>query len=236
MGIPSDVSASASGNVSVARGSEVRCDHRRRAVCGLADRHAAGATGVQGAARRPSRLPERYYSTHILSPHGTDILARGVSSTRSAATGTAICRHMTFDVGPFALRGAIPDANDGSAILPERTGLDSLLLRAAAEAGVEVREGFTVDDLLVTGDTVLGIRGHGRDKRTVEEHSRMVIGADGANSFVARAVRERRTTCARSQPVATTRISAASGKTISSCTSGTTTRSVARQPTMVSTS
>ena len=44
----------------------------------------------------------------------------------------------------------------------------------------------------------------------------------------------RSTTFARLRPVATTRTSAASDKTISSCTSGTTTPSVARRPTMVS--
>jgi 2-polyprenyl-6-methoxyphenol hydroxylase-like FAD-dependent oxidoreductase len=136
-------------------------------------------------------FPSDTISTHILWPHGTEILARWGLLDALAATGAPpICRHMTFDVGPFALRGAIPDANDGmGGFCPRRTVLDSLLLRAAPEAGVEVREGFTVDDLLVTGDTVLGIRGHGRDGRPVEEHSRMVIGADGVNSFVARAVR-----------------------------------------------
>ena len=69
---------------------------------------------------------------------------------------------MTFDVGPFALRGTIPDANDGmGGFCPRRTVLDSLLVNAAAECGVEVREAFTVDELLLAGDTVVGIRGHG---------------------------------------------------------------------------
>ena len=44
-------------------------------------------------------------------------------------------------------------------------------------------------DAIFVGARCAGIRGHGRDGRPVEEHSRMVIGADGANSFVARAVR-----------------------------------------------
>ena len=62
-------------------------------------------------------------------------------------------------------------------------------MNAAAEAGVDVREGFTVDELLLTDDTVVGVRGHGRDARPVEERARVVIGADGVNSFVARSVR-----------------------------------------------
>jgi 2-polyprenyl-6-methoxyphenol hydroxylase-like FAD-dependent oxidoreductase len=96
---------------------------------------------------------------------------------------------MTFDVGPFALRGGIPDANDGrGGFCPRRTVLDSLLVNAAAEAGVEVREGFSVDELVVAGDCVVGVRGHGKDAKGVEERARIVIGADGVNSFVARAV------------------------------------------------
>ena len=136
-------------------------------------------------------FPSDTISTHILWPHGAEILARwGLLGTLAATGAPPICRHMTFDVGPFALRGAIPDANDGmGGFCPRRTVLDSLLANAAAEAGVEVREGFTVDELLVTDDTVVGVRGHGRDGGPVEEHARMVIGADGVNSFVARAVR-----------------------------------------------
>ena len=97
---------------------------------------------------------------------------------------------MTFDVGPFALRGTIPDANEGmGGFCPRRTVLDSLLVKAAAECGVEVRESFTVDELLMTGDTVVGVRGHGKGGTAVEERARVIIGADGVNSFVARAVR-----------------------------------------------
>ncbi len=137
-------------------------------------------------------FPSDTISTHILWPHGAEILARWGLLGMLAATGAPpICRQMTFDVGPFALRGGIPDANDGmGGFCPRRAVLDTLLLHAAAEAGVDVREGFTVDELLVAdGDTIVGVRGHGRDGATIEERARMVIGADGVNSFVARAVR-----------------------------------------------
>ena len=136
-------------------------------------------------------FPSDTISTHILWPHGSEILARWGLLPRLAATGLPpICRRMTFDVGPFALRGTIPDANDGlGGFCPRRTVLDHILLNAAAEAGVEVREGFAVDELLVTGDAVVGIRGHERAGDPIEERTRIVIGADGVNSFVARAVR-----------------------------------------------
>ena len=136
-------------------------------------------------------FPSDTISTHILWPHGAEILRRWGLLQRLAATGVPpICRRMTFDVGPFALRGTIPDANDGmGGFCPRRTVLDALLVNAAAESGADVREGFTVDELLVTDDTVIGIRGRAKGGKPVEERARIVIGADGVNSFVARAVR-----------------------------------------------
>lgn len=63
------------------------------------------------------------------------------------------------------------------------------LVEAAAAAGAEVRQGFTVDEVVIEGERVTGIRGHGADGRSVTEHARIVIGADGMRSLVARAVR-----------------------------------------------
>jgi len=135
-------------------------------------------------------FPSDTISTHILWPHGAEILRRWGLLDRLAATAVPpICRHMKFDVGPFALCGTIPDANDGAGgFCPRRTILDSLLVNAAAEAGADVRESFTVDELLMTDGTVVGIRGRAMGV-PVEERARVVIGADGVNSIVARAVR-----------------------------------------------
>jgi flavin-dependent dehydrogenase len=72
---------------------------------------------------------------------------------------------------------------------PRRTVLDAILVEAAARAGAEVRERFTVDEVVIEDDAVVGIRGHGPDGKTVFEPSRVVVGADGRNSLVAKAVR-----------------------------------------------
>jgi flavin-dependent dehydrogenase len=159
----------------------------------------AGASTAMLLARRGLRVllvdratfPSDTISTHIIWPHGAEILARWGLLPRLRATGAPpICRPMTFDVGPFALRGTVPDANEGrGGFCPRRTVLDHLLVSAAEEAGVEVRQGFTVDDLIVSGDAVGGIRGRAKSGPPVEERARIVIGADGVNSFVARAVR-----------------------------------------------
>jgi 2-polyprenyl-6-methoxyphenol hydroxylase-like FAD-dependent oxidoreductase len=159
----------------------------------------AGAPTAMLLARRGFKVllvdkatfPSDTISTHILWPHGAEILGRWGLVQRLAATGVPpICRWMTFDVGPFALCGTIPDANDGrGGFCPRRTVLDSLLVHAAAEAGAEVREGFAVDEVLIADDTVIGIRGHAKRGQLIEARARIVIGADGVNSFVARAVR-----------------------------------------------
>jgi 2-polyprenyl-6-methoxyphenol hydroxylase-like FAD-dependent oxidoreductase len=135
-------------------------------------------------------FPSDTISTHILWPHGAEILGRWGLLEQLAATGAPpICRSMTFDVGPFALRGTVPDANDGrGGFCPRRTVLDRLLVNAAVESAAEIREGFTVDELLFGDETVRGIRGRSRGGRPVDERARIVIGADGVNSCVAGAV------------------------------------------------
>lgn len=72
---------------------------------------------------------------------------------------------------------------------PRRTYLDKILVDAAREAGTEVREGYSVLELLRDGDgSVTGIRGRGRDGVSASEEARVIIGADGRNSIVARTV------------------------------------------------
>ena len=159
----------------------------------------AGAPTAMLLARRGFKVllvdkatfPSDTISTHIVWPHGAEMLGRWGLLPRLVKTGVPpICRRMTFDVGPFALHGTIPDANNGmGGFCPRRTVLDSLLVQAAAESGAEIREGFTVDEVLAPGDAVEGIRGHAKGTEPIEERARIVIGADGVHSFVARAVR-----------------------------------------------
>lgn len=85
--------------------------------------------------------------------------------------------------GPIAA-SCRPTATDEAplAYAPRRTVLDKLLVDAAAEAGAAVREGFTVEGLLIEDGRVTGIRGHGER----ELRARVVVGADGHHSLVAR--------------------------------------------------
>jgi 2-polyprenyl-6-methoxyphenol hydroxylase-like FAD-dependent oxidoreductase len=62
------------------------------------------------------------------------------------------------------------------------------MVEAAATAGVEVRQGFTVEELVTDGERVVGVRGRSRGTGTVSETARLVVGADGKHSVVAKAV------------------------------------------------
>jgi flavin-dependent dehydrogenase len=59
-------------------------------------------------------------------------------------------------------------------------------------AGAEMRERFTVHELLWDNDRVVGIRGRASGGAMVDEYARIVIGADGAHSVVAKAVQAAR--------------------------------------------
>ena len=136
-------------------------------------------------------FPSDTISTHIIWPHGAEIMDRWGLLDRLAATGCPpVALNLIFDVGPFALKGGVTDTNGGrGGFCPRRTVLDKLLVDAAVEAGAELREGFTAEALLWDGDRVAGIKGHSRTGGAVEERARVVIGADGVHSLVAKAVR-----------------------------------------------
>ncbi len=69
-----------------------------------------------------------------------------------------------------------------------RSALDDILVRAAVEAGADVRQGFTVDELIIEDGVCCGIRGHGRDGEGTEARAPIVVGADGRHSRIAAAM------------------------------------------------
>jgi 2-polyprenyl-6-methoxyphenol hydroxylase-like FAD-dependent oxidoreductase len=133
-------------------------------------------------------FPSDTVSTHILHPPGVASLRRWGLLDQVTATGCPPIHTYSFDFGPFTLSGAPGTTQTPVAYAPRRTVLDKLLVDAAAQAGAEVREGFTVQEVLTQDGHVTGVRGHGRHGRTVTESARVVVGADGRHSLVARTV------------------------------------------------
>jgi flavin-dependent dehydrogenase len=134
-------------------------------------------------------FPSDTLSTHMIHGPGVAALGRWGLLDQVVATGCPPIETYSFDFGPFTIAGH-PRTADGIATgyAPRRTVLDKILVDAASQAGAEVREDFTVVDVVVEDGIVVGIRGHAPGGGTVVERARVVIGADGRNSHVARVV------------------------------------------------
>jgi len=134
-------------------------------------------------------FPSDTVSTHMIHAPGIAALRRWGLLDEVIASGCPPVETYSFDFGPFTIAGT-PRGAEGfsTAYAPRRTVLDKILVDAADQAGAEVREGFTVEEVLVEEGAVVGLRGHGDDGKSVLERARVVIGADGRNSHVGKAV------------------------------------------------
>lgn len=156
----------------------------------------AGAPTAMLLARKGYRVllvdratfPSDTVSTHVIHPAGVAALARWGLADRLAATGCPAIDTYSFDFGPFTLAGTPGTRESPVSFCPRRTVLDKILLDAAGAAGAEIREGFTIDEVLMEDETVVGVRGHSADGIAIEERARVVVGADGRRSRVAETV------------------------------------------------
>lgn len=133
-------------------------------------------------------FPSDTVSTHVVHPQGVAALERWGVLDQLAATGCPPIHTYSFDFGPIVIEGSPGTEDSPVAYCPRRTVLDTILVQAAGAAGVEVREGFGVDEIVLDGDRVTGIRGRSKGGAEVTERARVVVGADGLRSFVARSV------------------------------------------------
>jgi flavin-dependent dehydrogenase len=158
----------------------------------------AGSPTAMLLARRGYRVlvvdrasfPSDTVSTHVIHAPGVAALNRWGLLEQVIATGCPPVETYSIDFGPFTISGTPrPCEGFSAAYAPRRTVLDKILVDAASAAGAEVRERFTVEDIVIEDGTVVGIRGHGEGGATVVERAHVVIGADGRNSHIAKAVR-----------------------------------------------
>lgn len=135
-----------------------------------------------------AHFPSDTMSTHFIQSPGMMRLAQWGLLDRLMATGCPPLTKVTMGVGEDVMvMDAPPRPGLPGLASPRRTILDALLVDAAREAGAEVREGVTVTSLLRDGDRVTGIEGH-TAAGPFQAEGRFVIGADGRNSGIARAV------------------------------------------------
>ncbi len=159
----------------------------------------AGSPTAMLLARRGYRVllvdrgtfPSDIFRSHFIQHPGVAALHRWVLP-RVIASGCPAIRRRLSDFGDFPLivPAVVADGVDAN-YAPRRFVLDALLAEAAVAAGAEPREAFTVHDLVWTEGRVVGIRGRAGGGAMVEERARLVIGADGLHSVVARQARAR---------------------------------------------
>ena len=136
-----------------------------------------------------ARFPRDKACSEYLSPATTEILERldrdALAEVESAAhgklygmkvvapSGAAMCGR--FRGGPRSYSFALP-----------RTTFDTILLTAARRAGAHVCEATTVENLVWEKGAVAGVVARSRNGQRVTCNARIVVGADGLRSVVAR--------------------------------------------------
>jgi 2-polyprenyl-6-methoxyphenol hydroxylase-like FAD-dependent oxidoreductase len=158
----------------------------------------AGAATAMLLARRGvkvvvvDRAPELgdTMSTHAITRGGVVQLDRWGLLDPVLATNAPAITKTTFHIGGFVLATAVkPVAGVDFLLAPRRRVLDNLVLNAAAADGAEVRLGTSVHDVIRDRNgRVAGVAGRAADGTAITVRARLVVGADGIRSRIARVV------------------------------------------------
>jgi len=135
-------------------------------------------------------FPADTLSTHQIARTGVVQLHRWGLLQAVLDSGAPAIRQVTFTVGDESTVRAIKDkAGVDLLVAPRRYILDTLVAEAAANAGADVRLGITVTGVrLDDAGRAIGVYGHDRAGNPLEIDARIVVGADGLRSRVARSV------------------------------------------------
>jgi flavin-dependent dehydrogenase len=136
-----------------------------------------------------ARFPAPTISTHLMWPGGLAELARLGALDRVAALGAPRLPLASVEIpGVRAVGGYSAVDGISYAMCVRRAGLDLALVETARAAGAEVREGTRVTGLLSAEGRVAGVEVNERGGRSYALRARVVVGADGRRSTVARLV------------------------------------------------
>jgi flavin-dependent dehydrogenase len=136
-----------------------------------------------------ARFPRDKPCSEYLSPATTDVLERlggGILAAVERTTHARLYGMKVVSPGGAAMVGRFRGASRPYSFAVPRTSFDAILLAAAARAGARVREGTSVEDLVWDRGAVAGVVARSRDGQRATYRARIVIGADGLRSVVAR--------------------------------------------------
>jgi len=136
-----------------------------------------------------ARFPRDKPCSEYLSPATTDVLERlgeGLLGAVERATHAELYGMKIVAPGGTAMVGRFRGASRPYSLAVPRTSFDAILVAAAARAGAEVRERVTVEHVVSERGTVAGVVGRSGNGKRETYPSRIVVGADGLRSVVAR--------------------------------------------------
>lgn len=124
---------------------------------------------------------------HFINYLGVKRLSKWGLLAKVIASNCPPVTHGLSVIGDVELSAEIPLIGGNPIYIgPRRIVLDQILIDAAVEAGVEFRERFNATELVLQDDKVTGIQGQTGSRQQVTEYGKVVIGADGKHSIVAR--------------------------------------------------
>lgn len=149
--------------------------------------------GIKVAVVERASFPRDTLSTHILQAPGIALLDRLGLTEQIRATGACYVDRLRARLQDVEFTVAWPQqpGDVGGVTSVRRFVLDPILAGAAAQAGAELRMSTTVTGLLEDHGRVAGVRIL-RDGRESVLKARLVVGADGRNSTIARLVGARK--------------------------------------------
>ncbi|MFI6652174.1 NAD(P)/FAD-dependent oxidoreductase [Streptomyces sp. NPDC050529] len=134
-----------------------------------------------------ARFPQDTLSSHYIHTQGVALLKRWGLLDRLREAGCRPIDHQSYQAPGVRIDGfSLPIDGQRTTYAPRRYVLDPILADGAVAAGVEFREGCAVNDLLWEGDRVVGVRYTTPGGAEATDRARLVVGADGMRSLVAR--------------------------------------------------
>ncbi|GGS25169.1 FAD-dependent oxidoreductase [Streptomyces aureoverticillatus] len=136
-----------------------------------------------------ARFPQDTLSSHYIHQPGVALLNQWGLLDKLIDAGCRPINHQSYEAPGVRLDGfSLPVDGQRTTYAPRRYVLDPILADGAVAAGVEFRQSCAVTDLLFEGDRVVGVRYTTPGGAEATDRARLVVGADGMRSLVARKV------------------------------------------------
>ncbi|MGQ5640288.1 MULTISPECIES: NAD(P)/FAD-dependent oxidoreductase [unclassified Streptomyces] len=134
-----------------------------------------------------ARFPQDTLSSHYIHMQGVALLNRWGLLDKLRDAGCRPITRQSYEGPDVRVDGfSLPIDGLRTTYAPRRYVLDPVLADGAVAAGVEFRQGCAVNDLVWEDDRVVGVRYTTPGGAEATDRARLVVGADGMRSLVAR--------------------------------------------------